>query len=575
MCCKGATKSLQEQETIESTMMDFLEQTYEILMCENAPSQDAVTLEGLRSKDLLDQSTVAPSMNTSQQRDYASMHDSFLEALLQEQAENPHPLTRLDSFAPPPLSECPSSDSTIASQNSSDSMAPPDSKKRRLRMHRRTSSTQSSKRRLNEEVFSDDESLSSYSPKSINLKDLVNNGRRHVSPDSFLSIDCQLQKDKGKGDVVGAEICATGRDACMEKLRQKMELLAQVALGNDSSNGDKKKAADMKRRKAKISSCTAQYTETRSIISLKMGFLAMQYGVLLRWDSKTDLISFVLLRKMCSESFYKKKRESSFSSLGTASSLPTWPLSSSTTTTDHGDASRRPLYEIKNVVNGNCAILQHGGDIEMLMLDPPYLVPRPVTFDPSLLSIDVLNVDGLNPKSTWIVKVVVQGVSQTLRLGWNSVDASFQARNSETMKLEFHIPDSKVDLEMDMFVYEQKKSRPQKKRLKTTLPVPMTMFDAKPSTCRFVIVPVGEASSLTLSLNIHSDFGIWLQQEVNARKRQEAIGFMKFFQSSSSLPASTRDSKRSIVQEEIVSSSYDYLVSPLAACCAWFETAAV
>jgi hypothetical protein len=551
-------------------MNEFLEQTYEILMCENAPSQDAITLEGLRSKDLLDQSTMAPSTSTVPVRDYASMHDSFLEALLQEQAENPHPLTRLDSFAPPALSECPSSDSfsshTIASQGSSDSMAPPDSKKRRLKLHnRRSSSIQSSKRSLNEEVLSDDESISSYAPTSVNLKELVNN-RSHVSPDSFLSSDCQLQKDKGKGDVLGSEICATGRDACMEKLRQKMELLAQVALGN--AGDEKKRTADMKRRKAKISSCTAEYTETRSIIFLKMGFLAMQYGILLRWDCKTQLITFVLLRKMCSESFYKKKRTSSTSSLGGTS--PTLPVSTSATDQE----KVKSTYEIKNVVNGNCAILQHDGDIEMFMLDPPYLVPRPFTFDPSLLSINVLNVDGLNPKSTWIVKVMVQDDSQTLRLGWNADDAAFQARNSSKMKLEFHIPDSAVDLEMSISVYEQKKTRPQKKRLKTTLPVPMTMFDAKPASSRFVIVPVGDASSLTLSLNIQSDFGIWLQQEVNARKRQEAVGFMSFFNSSSSLPSC--DVKRPLGdQEEIVSasSSYDYLISPLAACCAWLEAA--
>lgn len=372
-----------------------------------------------------------------------------------------------------------------------------------------------------------------------------------------------MQKDKGKGELPGKDVCAEGREACLEKLRQKMELLAQVALGNASpattSAKKSKGSADMKRRKARISENSTDYTETRSVIQLRMGFLSMQYGVLLRWDRKTHLISFVLLRKMCSDSFYNRTVESSSRTLA-----PTLPLPA--------DAHSPFGYIIKNVVNGNCAILQHGGDVEMLMLDRPYLVPRPENFLPSFLSISVLNVDGLNPKSTWIVKVLVEGSSQTLKLGWNEDDASFEPRKSDSMKMQWEVPTTSIDLQIEMMVYEQRRSRQQRRRrMKTTLPVPMSFLDATSSSqaarSRFMVVPVDESSSLTLSINFQSDFAHWLQKEVDARKREEVSGFMSFFQpivpSSSTTSTSTRT-----VETNVVFTPPTYL-NPLGLCCAW------
>lgn len=549
-------------ESLQSPVMEFLEQTVEILMCDDTPSRDVAAYQAVASQDLLDQST-APIVPT---RDYAAMHDNFLESLLQEQARNPHPLTREDSFAPsaaPPLTECQSdSYSTIQSQTSSDSIKPPESKKRRVvKRHKRhgTSEKSAHKRQALHKVESTSEDDdSSYAPKRINLTEL--SGHHYQPPDTYVHANCRLQKDKGKGELPGKDVCAEGRDACLEKLRQKMELLAQVALGNAAPPAGKKSkgSADMKRRKARISETTADYTETRSIIQLRMGFLAMQYGVLLRWDRKTHLISFVLLRKMCSESFYHKTMGSSSRSLA-----PTIPLASSEHT---------PMgYVIKNVVNGNCAILQHGGDVEMVMLDRPYLVPRPVTFAPSFLNVNILNVDGLNPKSLWTVKIIVEGDSKTLRLGWSDADASFEPRNSNNMKMKWQVPTTSIDLQMDMVVYEQKRSRQQRRRrLKTTLPVPMTFLDATASSeaakSRFIVVPVDEESSLTLSINFQSDFAHWLQQEVDARKREEVVGFMSFFRSSSSVATvPTR-----IVQTDtnIVATPPNYL-NPLGLCCAW------
>jgi hypothetical protein len=85
----------------------------------------------------------------------------------------------------------------------------------------------------------------------------------------------------------------------MEKLRQKMKLLIEVALGEDS-----KGPAGMKTRQAKVSEVTAEYTETRAMIELRLGLLSMQYGILLSWDSRSGKIVFMVLRKICHDYFY-------------------------------------------------------------------------------------------------------------------------------------------------------------------------------------------------------------------------------------------------------------------------------
>jgi hypothetical protein len=167
---------------------------------------------------------------------------------------------------------------------------------------------------------------------------------------------CLLQKDKGKGQPTGNAISVEGRELTLEKLRQKMELLCQVALSshintqqdipstitstsssfNDSSpppspikpSSPKRKTkkkrgsgvAEMKRMKAIVTDISDQYVETRSMLELRMGFLSMKYGILLRWDvtaalsamsssevEAEPLIDLVVLRKMCSESFLRNE----------------------------------------------------------------------------------------------------------------------------------------------------------------------------------------------------------------------------------------------------------------------------
>ena len=85
--------------------------------------------------------------------------------------------------------------------------------------------------------------------------------------------------------------------ATLEKLRDKMKLVIQV-------RGNERKSSLLK-RDAKIAQASPHFIETRSMIEMKLGFLSLQYGLLLRWDRKTGKVRFICLRKMCHESFYK------------------------------------------------------------------------------------------------------------------------------------------------------------------------------------------------------------------------------------------------------------------------------
>jgi len=111
-------------------------------------------------------------------------------------------------------------------------------------------------------------------------------------PSSFLSKDCRLQKDKGQGDHPGSNICAYGRDATLKKVSEKIELI--VKANNATVNKGRAKLTNI------------QPMETRSILSVKMGFLSINYGILLQWNGGNRgeaLVNLVVLRKMVPNSF--------------------------------------------------------------------------------------------------------------------------------------------------------------------------------------------------------------------------------------------------------------------------------
>eukprot|EP00804_Cyclotella_cryptica_P011579 CCRYP_012087-RA/>CCRYP_012087-RA protein AED:0.02 eAED:0.01 QI:373/0.33/0.5/1/1/1/4/214/1413 len=78
-----------------------------------------------------------------------------------------------------------------------------------------------------------------------------------------------------------------------------------------------------KKRKAMV--------ETRSLLTLRMGFVSMSYGILLQWDCASKLVELIVLRKMCREDFLERADEYSFDApTVTKSSKPSTASASST-----------------------------------------------------------------------------------------------------------------------------------------------------------------------------------------------------------------------------------------------------
>eukprot|EP00535_Pseudo-nitzschia_heimii_P006015 CAMPEP_0197180894 /NCGR_PEP_ID=MMETSP1423-20130617/5334_1 /TAXON_ID=476441 /ORGANISM="Pseudo-nitzschia heimii, Strain UNC1101" /LENGTH=895 /DNA_ID=CAMNT_0042631035 /DNA_START=189 /DNA_END=2873 /DNA_ORIENTATION=- len=320
------------------------------------------------------------------------------------------------------------------------------------------------------------------------------------SPSQYLHLKCKLQKDKGKGDRLGSAISARGREPTIAKLREKMKLIVEVSgelqssyLTNNSGSTKmpssasesnpsgsagvfKAMSAGMKRRKAKIAaiehseSCMngaevgSYIIETRSMIELQLGFLSMQYGLLLRWDAyQSGQIVFVCLRKMCHDSFYTKIRSppiisttvsvTSKSSSGDSSSLHPKPFlkhkpqQSPKNETNLGHPPRviaatkkrvaTPPLVVRVPKGGNHAIYQRAsGATEVVLVDAPYRVPHPDIFAPSILSLDVHRLTGLDPKSRWTLVMTFDGDTEIAHLKYNHREGVFETTRTAPCKWE-------------------------------------------------------------------------------------------------------------------------------------------
>ena len=150
----------------------------------------------------------------------------------------------------------------------------------------------------------------------------------------------------------------------------------------------------MKIRKARIAERVDNFVETRSLLNLKMGFLSITYGVLLRWDTtKTGTITLVVLRKMCHESFYPEESQQVPETVSTP---------------------RTPAPQAENL------LLRQSRDVECITLEPPYCVPRPAKFPPAVLSVSVVSVIGLSKKSNWTAQISVDDTAENFVLQWDS-----------------------------------------------------------------------------------------------------------------------------------------------------------
>lgn len=131
----------------------------------------------------------------------------------------------------------------------------------------------------------------------------------------FLHENVELQKDSGKGLDIGKSISASGRDDTLKKLNDKMDILAEMERDDNWSN------ATVTRIPAKnitLEKCKSRggmnveqyykrqgYIETRSMLAVKLGYISLKYGILVHWNTHSDLADLILLRKNCPESFMK------------------------------------------------------------------------------------------------------------------------------------------------------------------------------------------------------------------------------------------------------------------------------
>jgi hypothetical protein len=325
-------------------------------------------------------------------------------------------------------------------------------------------------------------------------------------PLTYVHAHCRLQKDKGKGEPVGSDICATGANPCLEKLRQKMELLTQVALGTNEQKPRKRGAASMKRRKAKVTEETGMYTETRSVIDLRMGFLSMQYGVLLRWDTaNTGKIVMVVLRKTCHESFYNKE---------VVARGPTKRLT-----------NKEPSPIVMSELNGSSTshvILQRTDGTEVSLLEPPYRVDPPRDLTPSVVTLGVLQFDGLNERSTWTIHVCLDGVHHRNR--YHFKDGRFVPIFHRAF--EWEVPSNNVELSLQVSVYEQRRPRHKRRRLVCRETVHLNLLDSgRVAHNQQVAVQCRNQGLIIFNILHQSDYAHWLHQELEARRREESGGF--------------------------------------------------
>lgn len=281
-------------------------------------------------------------------------------------------------------------------------------------------------------------------------------------PPHYVHPLCLLQKDKGRGEDPKSAISASGCDSCLEKLREKMRLVVHVS-------GDRRKASTgMKRRVAKVSRATGTYVETRSMIELQMGFLSMQYGLLLQWDIlETGKIVYICLRKMCHDSFYSNIQEL----------LPDETLleeqraktghhrqekySSVTPRIVAKQAAALPL--VVRSRRGNHAIYQRSsGATEVVLVDPPYRVPHPDVFAPSVLTVDVHEISGLDKKSQWILSVTFDGHTEVAHLQYNADRKIFETTRDAPCKWEMMVPRQMTSFDeagLEIRLFEHRPSR--------------------------------------------------------------------------------------------------------------------
>jgi len=417
-------------------------------------------------------------------KDYAAEHDAFLDSLLHEQQKLAGARCSSGVSSLGDISESRNSSSRSIQSNSSWTLSPASSnssiglpentssrkRRRPVRLHRKTSRSPLRNRKSS--------SSNSYTrSNTVNLNELGET----QPPATFVHPQCRMQKDKGKGDQVGSNICAKGVDGCLEKLRAKMQLLTEHCLEQGSS-------ATMKRRSAIVVAVYDNFVETRSLLTLRMGFLSMTYGVLLRWDTgHTGKVSLVVLRKNCHDSFYKSSmRKSQPNQITPCSSM--------------------------NSEEG-LDLSSTGG------LDPPYLVPRPDSFVPPEISVSVLYATGLDQKSHWTVQLQLGDETENILLAHDNRTNLMVPKLGDALSRSVSDPSALGVLEIKLLEHKLRKKQ---RVLRCSMRVPCASLEPQSSDSPVPVtmrIPCPDGATIQIEAILCSDEAVWQQRELEERRR--------------------------------------------------------
>uniref|UniRef100_A0A7S3DRS6 Uncharacterized protein n=1 Tax=Entomoneis paludosa TaxID=265537 RepID=A0A7S3DRS6_9STRA len=407
--------------------------------------------------------------------DYSQLHDHFLESLLREAAESDpaqNPENALNTLR------------SADTEDSDSSVIQSTHRKRRL------------PKRLRKQEFTKNDENEQPPPKPSTPYDP--NAPPPIAPEQFLHDHVRMQKDKGRGEEPGSLICAKGEDACLDKFRAKMRLLCNTAI--------QEKGASMKRRPARVSVHLDNFVETRSILEVRLGFLSMMYGILLRWDTNiTGKITLVVLRKMCHESFYPRAVAAPINTIGSSGS-------------DGSETEELISYSLSKersaarVIAGD-AIIDWPDGTEVTMLEPPFLIPRPDQFRPSRLSVTTLSAIGLDRKSSWTVefKLDLQQVV-SINLTYDHSMAHFVPKAS-WKGINYDL--EALDTALDVSLYQLRSRR---RKCIGTMQVPLSNLPVRKDPVTHLSFPCKNAR-IEMDIFLESESLEWTQNELEARRK--------------------------------------------------------
>jgi hypothetical protein len=167
-------------------------------------------------------------------------------------------------------------------------------------------------------------------------------------------------------------------DAVAFSIQGSTNLSIGSELTRTESNATRDSAADnlqssSRKRKAMI--------ETRSLLTLRMGFVSMSYGILLQWDYASRLVELIVLRKMCRDDFLERSDEHM------DSSVPVTTKSTKTTTSAQSTASGMTLES-----QGSRELIEGLTGMSLF----PQLRSEPDHSPQSFLSVSVVSVKGIH-----------------------------------------------------------------------------------------------------------------------------------------------------------------------------------